>query len=325
MNLLKKQKGENMGRFSKILCVASALLLMVSFASCGSEKAEKETTAQETENVTEVTSTSDDEGQLKNVKYKSFECTGDYYCFDRDNLVNQNKMKFYQKKDSNDDNGPKNYKIIAEYNGKKKEIFNTSDYDYKSYYALQLYYYIDNALYFLAGSSLYRMELHYDESGEIADSEVSLVKKDGYCTPVKAMKNKLILCFFGGKYTELNTVTGEFSDVEYNEPVNGENLDLAVSSQNASKIAFNALKDKNNYETESFEPVSKDFSEYEIVRESGVSPQLFYNPDLMNEHVVHDYYPKYAWKIEFKGNYIADVYVNAETGAVCSVSFNFLD
>lgn len=316
-----------MSRFSKILCVAAALLVMLSFVSCGSEKTEKESQTKETEtteNVTEATASADDEAPLKNVEYKSFECSGDYYCFDRDNLVNQDKMKFYQKADSDDDE-PKTYGIIAEYNGRKTEIFNTSYYDYKSYYGLQLYYYIDNALYFLVGSSLYRMELDYDETGEIADSEVSLVKEGGYCTPVKAMKNKLILCFFGGKYTELNTVTGEFSDVEYNEPVNGENLDLEVSSQQACKIAFNALKDKNNYETESFEPVSEDFSEYELVRESGVSPQLFYNPDLLGEYVVHDYYPKYAWKIQFKGNYIADVYVNAETGDVCSVSFNFLD
>lgn len=316
-----------MSRFSKILCVAAALLVMLSFVSCSSEKTEKESQTKETEtteNVTEATASADDEAPLKNVEYKSFECSGDYYCFDRDNLVNQDKMKFYQKADS-DGNEPKTYGIIAEYNGRKTEIFNTSYYDYKSYYGLQLYYYIDNALYFLVGSSLYRMELDYDETGEIVDSEVSLVKEGGYCTPVKAMKNKLILCFFGGKYTELNTVTGEFSDVEYNEPVNGENLDLAVSSQQACKIAFNALKDKNNYETESFEPVSKDFSEYELVRESGVSPQLFYNPDLLGEYVVHDYYPKYAWKIQFKGNYIADVYVNAETGDVCSVSFNFLD
>lgn len=315
-----------MSRFSKILCVAAALLVMVSFVSCSSEKAEKESQTKETENVTEATAyAAEDEGPLKNVEYKSFECTGDYYCFDRDNMVNQDKMKFSSKADSNDYDELTTYGIIAEYNGKETEIFNTAYYDYKSYNGIQIHSYIDNALYFLVSSSLYRMELDYDETGEIVDSEVSLVKEGGYCTPVKAMKNKLILSFSGSKYTELNTVTGEFSDVEYNEPVNGENLDLAVSSQQACKIAFNALKDKNNYETESFEPVSKDFSEYELVRESGVSPQLFYNPDLLGEYVVHDYYPEYAWKIQFKGNYIADVYVNAETGDVCSVSFRFLD
>lgn len=317
-----------MSRFSKILCVAAALLVMVSFVSCSSEKAEKESQTKETEtteNVTEATASADDEAPLKNVEYKSFECTGDYYCFDRDNMVNQDKMKFSSKADSNDYNELTTYGIIAEFNGKDTEIFNTAYYDYKSYNGIQIYSYIDNALYFIVSSSLYRMELDYDETGEIVDSEVSLVKKNGYCTPVKAMKNKLILCFFGGKYTELNTVTGEFSDVEYNEPVNGENLDLAVSYQQACKIAFNALKDKNNYEAKSFEASVGDFSEYELVRESGVSPQLFYNPDLMNEHVVHDYYPEYAWKIQFKGNYIADVYVNAKTGDVCSVSFNFLD
>lgn len=318
-----------MSRFSKILCVVSACLIMLSFVSCSLEKTEKESQTKEietSENTTEATADADEgEAPLKNVDYKSFECTGDYYCFDRDNMVNQDKMKFSAKADSNDYDELTTYGIIAEFNGKETEIFNTAYYDYKSYNGIQIYSYIDNALYFLVGSSLYRIELSYDETGEIVDSEVSLVKKGGYCRPVKAMKNKLILSFSDDKYTELNTVTGEFSGVDYNEPVNGENLDLAVSSQQACKVAFNALKDKNNYETESFEASVGDFSKYEIVRETGVSPQLYYKPDLLDEHVIHEYFPEYAWKIQFKGNYIADVYVNAKTGDVCSVSFNFLD
>ena len=55
---------------------------MLSFVSCNSEKTEKESQTKEietSENTTEATAAADEgEAPLKNVEYKSFECTGDY-------------------------------------------------------------------------------------------------------------------------------------------------------------------------------------------------------------------------------------------------------
>lgn len=118
--------------------------------------------------------------------------------------------------------------------------------------------------------------------------------------------------------------SGETEKIEYNTIIESSKNDMPVSADEAINIAFEAIKDENNYEDESFglSVTNDDFSEYEL--EDGY-PQLVHDPDLIHQYVIHEYYPEYAWRVKLRGNYIAYVYINAESGEVSAVSFDFLD
>lgn len=258
-------------------------------------------------------------------KFTPFECSGRYYCFDRENIIdeygNTYSTSYIEETDT--------YNLVR--NG-SEIIYTCTDWKFDG---IQLYCYIDDSLYFLINDDLYRLALKYNKAGEIYDSEFSLVFENGYCIPVKASKNNLILSgefgltylsgtampsrINGKNYISLNTLTGQADYIDYNSKVENNEYSPAVLEETAKEIALKAIQDENNFEkgVETQSPEIYKINENQTV--------LIKNPDLSNQYVVHYYYPDYAWKITLKGDYIITVYIDADNGNVCAMSVDFLD
>ncbi|MGN0534979.1 MAG: hypothetical protein ACI4IR_03145, partial [Eubacterium sp.] len=258
-------------------------------------------------------------------KFTPFECSGRYYCFDRENIKdeygNTYSTRYIEETDT--------YSLVR--NG-SEIIYTCADWKCDG---IQLYCYIDDSLYFLINDDLYRLALKYNEAGEIYDSEFSLVFEYGFCIPVKASKNTLILCGDRGRtyltgtimpskmdgqiYISLNTLTGQADYIDYNSKVENNEYSPAVGEETAKEIALKAIQDENNFE-KGFGALNPE--RYKINENQTV---LIKNPDLSYQYVVHHYYPDYAWEIRFIGDYIVTVFIDADNGNVCAMSVDFLD
>lgn len=311
-----------MKKIVKLFCAVTAVCCAAALVSCSAEVIQEPTKTTETTTESTTETVENENKVLDGVKFEGYECSGYYVCLDSENIVDQNGIHFSVNA-NNAHEGADSYSLYAETENGKTLIFNTDYYGGVSYYSPHIYAYIDDSLYFCFEGNLYRIELQTDETGAIVSSDIYLVKEGGYFSPVKVQTNTLILKI-GNSYFAFDTKSGETEKIEYNTIIESSKNDMPVSADEAINIAFEAIKDENNYEDESFglSVTNDDFSEYEL--EDGY-PQLVHDPDLIHQYVIHEYYPEYAWRVKLRGNYIADVYINAESGEVSAVSFDFLD
>lgn len=318
----------------RIAAVLAALLCLSLFTACSGTEESKQTesqTAAPTEAQTEPFTQQTDEVPLKGVEFQSFTCTGENFCSTTSNgeLTAPDGTKFEVHRTSVSETAATFTITVADANG-ETEIFNSAYYDYSDYYYYgpRLQAFSDGQLYFVLDDHLYRIAIETDETGAIINSDVYLVS-DTYDGPVKAEKNRLILKGSnaydrdGSGYGALDTMTGEFEAVVYNMRIDSALVHPAVSAEEAVQIAKKAIFDPE-YSEDYLESLGEPDS-YSLL--PGY-PQLMQSPDLVTSFSpdeIHEYFPVYAWHVQLEGAYIADVFVNAETGKISALQFEFLD
>ena len=318
----------------RIAAVLAALLCLSLFTACSGKEESKQTesqTAAPTEAQTEPFAQQTDEVPLKGVEFQSFTCTGENFCSTTSNgeLTAPDGTKFEVHRTSVSETAATFTITVADANG-ETEIFNSAYYDYSDYYYYgpRLQAFSDGQLYFVLDDHLYRIAIETDETGAIINSDVYLVS-DTYDGPVKAEKNRLILKGSnaydrdGSGYGALDTMTGEFEAVVYNMRIDSALVHPAVSAEEAVQIAKKAIFDPE-YSEDYLESLGEPDS-YSLL--PGY-PQLMQSPDLVTSFSpdeIHEYFPVYAWHVQLEGAYIADVFVNAETGKISALQFEFLD
>ncbi|MBS6629195.1 MAG: hypothetical protein KH282_08980 [Clostridiales bacterium] len=318
----------------RIAAVLAALLCLSLFTACSGTEDSKQTesqTAAPTEAQTEPFTQQTDEVPLKGVEFQSFTCTGENFCSTTSNgeLTAPDGTKFEVHRTSVSETAATFTITVADANG-ETEIFNSAYYDYSDYYYYgpRLQAFSDGQLYFVLDDHLYRIAIETDETGVIINSDVYLVS-DTYDGPVKAEKNRLILKGSnaydrdGSGYGALDTMTGEFEAVVYNMRIDSALVHPAVSAEEAVQIAKKAIFDPE-YSEDYLESLGEPDS-YSLL--PGY-PQLMQSPDLVTSFSpdeIHEYFPVYAWHVQLEGAYIADVFVNAETGKISALQFEFLD
>lgn len=318
----------------RIAAVLAALLCLSLFTACSGKEESKQTesqTAAPTEAQTEPFAQQTDEVPLKGVEFQSFTCTGESFCSTTSNgeLTAPDGTKFEVHRTSVSETAATFTITVADANG-ETEIFNSAYYDYSDYYYYgpRLQAFSDGQLYFVLDDHLYRIAIETDETGAIINSDVYLVS-DTYDGPVKAEKNRLILKGSnaydrdGSGYGALDTMTGEFEAVVYNMRIDSALVHPAVSAEEAVQIAKKAIFDPE-YSEDYLESLGEPDS-YSLL--PGY-PQLMQSPDLVTSFSpdeIHEYFPVYAWHVQLEGAYIADVFVNAETGKISALQFEFLD
>ena len=312
----------------------AALVCLSLFTACSGKEESKQTesqTAAPTEAQTEPFAQQTDEVPLKGVEFQSFTCTGENFCSTTSNgeLTAPDGTKFEVHRTSVSETAATFTITVADANG-ETEIFNSAYYDYSDYYYYgpRLQAFSDGQLYFVLDDHLYRIAIETDETGAIINSDVYLVS-DTYDGPVKAEKNRLILKGSnaydrdGSGYGALDTMTGEFEAVVYNMRIDSALVHPAVSAEEAVQIAKKAIFDPE-YSEDYLESLGEPDS-YSLL--PGY-PQLMQSPDLVTSFSpdeIHEYFPVYAWHVQLEGAYIADVFVNAETGKISALQFEFLD
>ena len=318
----------------RIAAVLAALLCLSLFTACSGKEESKQTesqTAAPTEAQTEPFTQQTDEVPLKGVEFQSFTCTGENFCSTTSNgeLTAPDGTKFEVHRTSVSETAATFTITVADANG-ETELFNSAYYDYSDYYYYgpRLQAFSDGQLYFVLDDHLYRIAIETDETGAIINSDVYLVS-DTYDGPVKAEKNRLILKGSnaydrdGSGYGALDTMTGEFEAVVYNMRIDSALVHPAVSAEEAVQIAKKAIFDPE-YSEDYLESLGEPDS-YSLL--PGY-PQLMQSPDLVTSFSpdeIHEYFPVYAWHVQLEGAYIADVFVNAETGKISALQFEFLD
>lgn len=268
------------------MCAVTAVCCAAILTSCSPEVIQDTAKATETTTETAVETVEDENNVLGGVKFEGYECSGYYVCLDFENIVDQNGIHFSVSA-NNAHEGADSYSLYAESENGRTLIFNTDYYGGVSYYSPHIYAYIDDSLYFCFEGNLCRIELQTDETGAIVSSDVYLVKAGGYYSPDKVLADTLIL-INGNSYFAFDTKSGETEKIEYNTIIESSKNDMPVSVDEAVDIAFEAIKDENNYVDESFKltVTNDDFSEYKL--EDGY-PQLVRYPDLIDLQVIHEY------------------------------------
>lgn len=321
-----------MTRLKVFAAVFAALLCIGLLTACADQEENKppqsQTTAP-TEEQTEAATQQTDKMPLEGVVFQSFSCTGENFCPATSNgeLTTPNGTKFEVHLTSASETASPFTITVADANG-ETEIFNSAYYDYSEHYGPRLQAYSDGQLYLVLNDHLYRIAIETDETGAIISSDVYLVS-DTYDGPVKVEENRLILKGSnaydrdGSGYGALDTRTGEFEAVVYNMRIDSALVHPAVSAEEAVQIAKKAIFDPE-YSEDYLESLGEPDS-YSLL--PGY-PQLMQNPDLVTSFFpdeIHEYFPTYAWHVQLEGSYIADIYVNAKTGKISALQFEFLD
>lgn len=257
-------------------------------------------------------------------EYKSYECAGNYFCYDTSNIVDLYGRKFYVRYTDEDDilNSPS--ELVYEFNGRRTNLINSAA--AKTRY-ISIEGYIDDSLYFSLMGNLYRYTFAYAEDGEIFDSEIALVYSGEYPSVARAMKNQLIISDVGAYYS-LNTLTGALRVTDYYVAVDKK---MPVSLEQATQIAYNALQEKRHHKNLLFEVEDDFFKNYTLQDPDLSVPQLFYRPDVRYNDYVYETFPEYTWCMEFAdgsvstSKFYATVFVNAQTGEVSALSIKFFD
>lgn len=257
------------------------------------------------------------ESFLDSCEYIGFECSGDYYCFDRENMKNSSGTEFFVEM-----NGDSRI-ITALYRGNKTTVFNSAVADNST---IQLRCFIDDALYFsLDNGALLRYSFDLNEDGYIVDSELSLICREGYYIPVKAEKNTLILSA-DMNYYALNTKTGAMSRTQYHVTVNSDDIKGIITFDEAARIVHGILQ---NTKPNIFEEREEEntFENYTPDKEQAM---LIYKPDIPFSEYAYKPYPEYAWYIVFSNEnwptqYYVMAYVDAQTGELVNLSIEFND
>lgn len=257
----------------------------------------------------------------EDTKFISFECSGSYYCFDRENMTDGKETKFYTERADIYGNNDAEL-LIAEYRGNKTVIFNSAVAGNSN---IQICAYIDDALYFNLEGGLYRIGFYYNEEGYIVNSELSFITGNGYPTPVKAEKNILIISE-GNAFYSLDTKTGTFGEAEYHVKVSADDVRDVLSAEKAAEKMYAALI---NTAPDIFEgSTSDEFTTYGV--DKNFSPMLIYKPVLMNSDAA-DPFPDYAWYMMFRdeandiSTYYVSAYINAKTGEVVNLHIEYND
>lgn len=321
----------------RIAAVLAALLCLSLFTACSGKEESKQTesqTAAPTEAQTEPFTQQTDEVPLKGVEFQSFTCTGDNFCSTTNGELTApdgTKFEVHSTPVSADKatfEDESTFSITASDANGETQIFNSVYYDFSGCYGPRLQAYSDGQLYFDLNDHLYRIAIETDETGAIVSSDVYLVSEK-CVAPVKAEKNRLILKGGnaydrdGSGYEALDTMTGEFEAVVYNMRIDSALVHPAVSAEEAVQIAKKAIFDPE-YSEDYLESLGEPDS-YSLL--PGY-PQLMQSPDLVTSFSpdeIHEYFPVYAWHVQLEGAYIADVFVNAETGKISALQFEFLD
>lgn len=260
----------------------------------------------------------------KSIKYlgsfEPFYCSGNYYSEEEliDDvfyIINQDGNRFSLVKNENSE------EIIYTYDDKSVVVY-TGDKTHRYFHA-----YIDNAIYFTEYDCIYRIEFTYNSDGSISNQHLSLVCNKPYSI-VKAETNKLILCSYNYdknyEYFEFDTLSGKMNKINYNYTVDANDYNFGISADDAYNIAYTEIQNaKYSSNTNNIM-----FYNYVIhVDHSEIT--LIYKPDLNNQHYLYERYPEYAWKVVLvdlkSSTHSVEVYVNAQTGTVCSVSTYYYD
>lgn len=272
-----------------------------------------------------VTQKQDDEltGQAFLAEFEPFKCSGKYYSFDKSRRpLSENGIQFYCAELNDGFINTIFYKI-----GDSEKVLYTSP--------VEIYIdgYVDNALYFHTASaeentiaSLYRIEISYDETGDIYDSSLSYVSSY-YDVLIKAEKNSLILSDsldYNGSYARLDTLTGELTPIEYmREAIYADYSDKApINEAEALEIAKSALSD-NQYWNMSWQ-ITENLPMF-----NGVISSIFYvHPYYIvgKPGITLETYPDYAWEftLDYKA-YTVYISIDAVTGDVCYVDIQLND
>lgn len=256
-------------------------------------------------------------------EFEPFECSGDYYSFDKScQPLSENGVQFYCAELNDGFINTIFYKI-----GDSEKVL------YNSPVEISIDGYVDNALYFHTVSteentvtSLYRIEISYDETGDIYDSSLSYVSSY-YDVLIKAEKNSLILSdslAYNGSYARLDTLTGELTPIEYmKEATYADYSDKApINETKALEIAKSALSD-NQYWNMSWQ-ITENLPTF-----NGVVSSIFYvHPYYIvgKPGITLETYPDYAWEftLDYKA-YTVYISINAVTGDVCYVDIQLND
>lgn len=262
--------------------------------------AEPETTQQKT---TEI-------GKTYLAEFKPFECSGDYYCFDREHL----KDKYGNELSLSYDAETQIYEMrICDIEIYSQKSENNSD--------IQVYSIIDNSLFFLYDEDLYRIELSYDNE-KVIKGELCLVIKYNYMHPLKAYDNTLILTG-NSYYFELDTLSGFHETADFNKTIDSAAVKPDIAFNTACSLARDAVNDINNYTQYYEEPYNS--NDFRVMTDE---VQLIKNPDLYYEEVIHERYPQYVWRVTLTSGYdgsngfTINAYINADSGEVSAMTVN---
>ncbi|MDE6766560.1 MAG: hypothetical protein K2J35_00010, partial [Eubacterium sp.] len=94
-----------------------------------------------------------------------------------------------------------------------------------------------------------------------------------------------------------------------------------INADDAFNIAYEEIQDiKYSYWNGNTENM---FSEY-FYRDENNEPELICKPVIEQRDFIYERYPEFAWKVRLRSGilsaYTVEVYVNAQTGNVCSVN-----
>lgn len=306
----------------KAVLLVLALSLVLSFAGC-TNKAEETTTVSTTETAQTENTTEEQESNQPLAEFIPFECTGDYYSFDKSRQpVSENGVQFYcASDDSQLENAVDITNTIYYKIGDKDKIL------YKTNHEMHINAYVDNALYFTvvdnldSPSGLYRIEISYDETGDVYNSQLSLVSQQ-YCTLVKAMDNSLVLSDsvdYRGNYVVFDTLTGEVTPTEYNFEADYSDYSnvAGINEKEALEIAKDALSESKYWSSSVGD--MEDSPYFGEVDSSIFMVKPFYIVGSPGETM--ETYPDYAWEFaliyEPYRRYTVYISVNAVSGKVC--------
>lgn len=302
------------------LLIISVCLIV---AGCSAQQEEPQTTEAEISSTAVQESTTTGSGKSMPSEFEPFECSGDYYSFDKScQPLSENGVQFYCAELNDGFINTIFYKI-----GDSEKVL------YNSPVEISIDGYVDNALYFHTVSteentvtSLYRIEISYDETGDIYDSSLSYVSSY-YDVLIKAEKNSLILSdslAYNGSYARLDTLTGELTPIEYmKEATYADYSDKApINEAKALEIAKSALSD-NQYWNMSWQ-ITENLPTF-----NGVVSSIFYvHPYYIvgKPGITLETYPDYAWEftLDYKV-YTVYISINAVTGDVCYVDIQLND
>lgn len=305
----------------KIICILlCAVSLIISLCACSNHTVYEETISMSANVSEEIKNTDKLDFDLP-ADFEPFECNGDYYYFDDNEVQNQDGLVFKEIQLRNDPHG-RSDKLVYCFNGEEKILIQTEMPDVY----FDIWAYIDDALYFSVLGKLYRMTFEYSEDGDIAANKTHLVFND-YGEPVKSENNTLILrC--GNNYSLLDTQTGKADSIEYNLVITDkyDNLKGLISMDKAIDIAFNEIKNLKYYDDITTDMTYERVSGF--ILDDNYPPALIYRPDYVYELTnkwKYESYPEYVWHIILKGEFRITVDVNAQSGSVTNVNVDFLD
>lgn len=313
----------------KAVLLILALALAVSFAGCSNKI--DETTTVSTTQVSQTESTTKASGITEPLaEFEPFECTGKYYSFvTAGHPVSENGVEFFVSSEDSVDEYPNTYTILYKIGDKEKVL-------YKINHRIKIWGYVDNALYFSISddygySGLYRIEIEYDETGDIADSKFSLVSNEYYVLR-KPMKNSLIVSNNWSPsladYAVLDTLTGEITPTEYNFEADYSDYSnvAGINEEQALEIAKKALKNPEYWESWDIQE-EEGFPYFGELSESRFMVDPYYISS--NGEMPVENFPDYAWNFDLSyepyNRYTVYISVNAVTGNVCYVDIQLND